>query len=957
MIIPCHKYLTFYIACCILFFNVCHSLQGFSQIQPSHESVLPEPATVVVIAKVKPYHQHQWELWLKSSESESKGMNFLANAKVHKLFPHHKPLSDALKYENPNLVDLSLIYSVTPVPAMPPDELIFRLNRTNLFEYVQWVKPVDLLFIPNDEKIGSQYYLDRIKAFQAWDICQGDTNTIIGIVDSGSDLDHPDLKNNLAYNYNDPIDGIDNDNDGFIDNFRGWDMGDMDNEPQVIPGGSNPAHGVHMCGIAAASTDNAIGVAGVGFNCRFLPVKMNDVNDNYIAGYEGIVYAADHGSKVINCSWGSQHTAGKFGQDIINYATFNRDALVVAASGNSNNEIPFYPASYENVLSVGATGPADERMVVSSTYATSYGHYLDVCAPGAGIFNTWDYPYFYHTMSGTSMASAVASGAAALLRSHYPGYSALQIAEKLRATADKIDTLSANLPFFEKLGTGRINLLKALTDTVTPGIRILEPVFSDGNDSVFRVGDTLSLTGVFYNYLADAENVTIKISTANSFTAVLDSTFYVSDIPSSGAVWNQNNPFRFVLLPGLSSDAYLFIKISYEGTGFQSFEYLRIDLNEDYINIQNHNLRTSLTSKGKIGFNDNWKQQGTGFSYNNDITRMFSGGLMIGTSYYQVSDVLYNQSFSGWDQDFVTLEKIHPLIPSLMADREYLTRYNDAGAGSNALGIDVTQRTFLWDTPEDGRYLIHEFKLKNAGFNTLSNLYAGLFIDWDINEQAPDYDRVSWDNDDKLGITYSLTGGPVTGISLITSGPARHYAFDNDGSNGSIKLDDGFTAQEKYTALKTFRPQAGMNALGNNVSDLLASGPHLVLAGDSLVIAFAMMAADHVPGLKEAAQKAKQRYFHTEGIEDVTNSKYSLIRIYPHPVHSVAEIRFYAEMPGICEWITFDITGKIVRKGNFWAYQKGWNSFDYNADALQPGVYILQITLLKETFRIKFVKD
>ena len=136
------------------------------------------------------------------------------------------------------------------------------------------------MYQPNDPSADSvtQYHLKNIQAYLGWAISKGDTNTVIGIVDTGTDWDHPDLQDNIKHNYADTIDGVDNDNDGYIDNYRGWDLGENDNDPSSSVSSFGVHHGTGVSGIAAATTDNSKGVAGVGFKCKFLPVKI--FNDN-----------------------------------------------------------------------------------------------------------------------------------------------------------------------------------------------------------------------------------------------------------------------------------------------------------------------------------------------------------------------------------------------------------------------------------------------------------------------------------------------------------------------------------------------------------------------------------------------------------------------------------------------------------------------------------------------------
>ncbi|PKP02116.1 MAG: serine protease, partial [Bacteroidetes bacterium HGW-Bacteroidetes-6] len=411
-----------------------------------------------------------------------------------------------------SLVDLSLIYELEFEPSQPIENAINLLLATGLFEYALPHYLPTPLYTPNDPNVASQYYLNNIRAYQAWDVCKGDSNIVVGITDTGIDFAHPDLVNAVKYNYNDPIDGIDNDNDGYVDNYRGWDMGSWDNNPQY----SAIGHGIHVCGISGASTDNTFGMAGTGFNCKILPVKVDNQNGNLVATYESVVYAADHGCKVINCSWGSSFSPGQYGQDIVDYVTFNRGALVIAAAGNSNSLNPFYPASYNYVLSVAATDVNDVKWVNSS-----YGYNVDISAPGKDIYSTWGGGGFI-TSSGTSMASPCMAGAAALVSAYYPQLSMLQIAERLRTTADYIDTLAGNTAYASWLGTGRLNMYRALTDSFTPSIRLDSYTFTDSADFTFFPGDTLYINVSVLNYLdTSSANLTAQLECLSQYVELI----------------------------------------------------------------------------------------------------------------------------------------------------------------------------------------------------------------------------------------------------------------------------------------------------------------------------------------------------------------------------------------------------------------------------------------------------
>ncbi|MEJ7663893.1 MAG: S8 family serine peptidase [Hymenobacter sp.] len=196
------------------------------------------------------------------------------------------------------------------------------------------------------------------------------------MTDTGIRFTHEDLRRQVKYNYADPINGIDDDGDGYIDNLYGWDFSNNNNDPRAND--DNVVHGTETSGVAAGQADNGLGIAGVGFNSKFLPLQIfPGTTTGAFAGYEAVVYAADHGCRVINMSWGGVGGYSRFEQDVCTYAAVNRDAVLVAAAGNTPAELLFYPASYDHVLSVSATDPADAK----GRFAT-YSRRVDLAAPG-----------------------------------------------------------------------------------------------------------------------------------------------------------------------------------------------------------------------------------------------------------------------------------------------------------------------------------------------------------------------------------------------------------------------------------------------------------------------------------------------------------------------------------------------------------------------------------------------
>ncbi len=317
---------------------------------------------------------------------------------------------------------------------------------------------------PNDPYYadGTQWGPQKIHAPEAWDICTGDPNVVIAIVDWGVDLQHPDLASEIWTNPGEiPHNGIDDDGNGYVDDVYGWDFANDDNDPQDDFG-----HGSHMGGIAAAATDNGVGIAGVGFDSRIMAVKVGDGTTGRAAYSDiafGIMYAADNGAKVISLSLGAYAYSG-FLEAAVNYA-WDAGCVLVASVGNNNVSDPFYPAAYGNVIGISATDREDVRASWSN-----YGSYVSVAAPGVSIYSTyWNGGSTYTHLSGTSASTPHVAGVAALLFAQDGGRSNAEVRSLIEVAADDLGEAGWD-PYY---GYGRVNAYRAVapptpTPTATP---------------------------------------------------------------------------------------------------------------------------------------------------------------------------------------------------------------------------------------------------------------------------------------------------------------------------------------------------------------------------------------------------------------------------------------------------------------------------------------------------------
>ena len=877
-----------------------------------------------IIFKLKEKNRSVSGLNTIENTAVNEALNELRVILVNKIFADAvKPVQD-FSADGEKLSDLSLIYVIKYNSDKNIEEAVNEIYNTGEVEYAQPKYIQQVSFTPNDPSLGSQYYINKIQAPAGWDIQQGDTNVVIGIVDSGIDWDHPDLAGNVKMNYADPINGVDDDADGFIDNFRGWDLAGADynnvvgdNNPMIM--GSNNNHGSHVSGDASAVTNNGVGVAGTGFKCKIMGIKCSADNDTrgaggvgyIITGYEGIKYAADHGCAVINCSWGGGG-GGQFEQDVITYATINKNSLVVCAAGNDASSLSFYPASYKYVLSVASTNSSDARSSFSN-----FGNNIDVCAPGSGIYSTiWNNSYT--TFDGTSMASPIAAGVCAIVKSQFPSYNALQVGEKVRVTCDNID--AQNPSYIGKLGKGRINMFRALTIN-SPSVRLNNYTVTDGNNNVPQPNDTISIAGTFKNYLDATTNVSAVISTTTTGVTLLNGNATLGAIPTLGTANNNSSPYKVKINATVPANTIANFKVTYTDGSYSDFEYFTVVVNPTYFDMNVNKIATTINSKGNFGYNDfSSNAQGVGFKYNNGASLLFEGGLMCAVSNTKVSDVVRGVNANVQNLDFTNILPFQITQPGIISNQDGNAKFNDNGAGATKIGIEISMSSFAFTSIPDEDYVIMKYKIKNTTASAISNFYAGLYADWDVGNQG-DLNKADWDASNQLGYIWRTDNVPATyaGMSLLSSTNATYWAIDNDNTvaGNPWGVYDNFTDAEKFQGLSSGigRQQAGGTGTGRDVSNIIGSGPYSIPAGGEITIAFALIAGDNLNDLKTNAIAAKNKYNTVLSVVNYSSeipSTYSLSQNYPNPFNPTTNIKFAIPTSGFTSLKIYDMSGKEV---------------------------------------------
>lgn len=410
---------------------------------------------------------------------------------------------------------------------------------------------------PNDPMASQQWYLGAfpgVNAKAAWDTTTGDTTQIIGIIDTGVDWTHPDLSPNIWTNWDEiPGNGVDDDGNGKIDDRRGWDFINNDNNPM-----DDNSHGTHVAGIAAAKGNNSIGIAGIAWNSKIMPIKVMQSSgfgsSSDIAN--GVNYARLNGATILNLSIGSYGESLTLKTALENaYST----AVIVAAAGNDGYKIdppyppppvykPMFPACYPWVLGVMATGQSGGLSGFSNfdpsgpvVYTNSYGHNYEISTPGVSILSTFPNGG-YHLLNGTSMAAPIVSGAVALIKSQNPTLTTEELfARLIQSSNNNVLNIS-----------GAMNII-LIPDLCFQAFTLIDTLPGCDNDGVADAGETIQLFIKVKNAGGLADSVWSKIRFApfedTTVATIIDSTSYIGDISSYGSMTGLPDPFKIYVKP------------------------------------------------------------------------------------------------------------------------------------------------------------------------------------------------------------------------------------------------------------------------------------------------------------------------------------------------------------------------------------------------------------------------
>ncbi|MEM6804016.1 MAG: S8 family serine peptidase, partial [Bacteroidota bacterium] len=425
--------------------------------------------------------------------------------------------------------ELDVLFSLTFDENGNNSSLINQLRSSGAFEFVEENRTMQLHdspheIIPTDDSLSSQWYHSFIQSFEAWEYTKGSPNIKIGVIDTGLDYDHPEFTGQYLVNsledanangsfepwpsteqrngVSGDFDGLDNDNNGFIDDVSGYDFTDQPRNPvggdYLFPD-PNPTddnnHGTMVSGVIFAKHDNTFGGAGLAPDCKLLPIRAFGPSgageDDDIA--RSIIYAADQGVQILNFSFGDIYPSLMV-HEAIKYA-YNKGIVMVSSAGNARGDDLHYPSGFNEVISVSASTADLESGREFLFPLSSYGLTVDLCAPGAGIFTpiprdtSMSINESFIRTQGTSFSAPMVAATIALLFAKDGIRTPQQIRGILTSSADDLSD-----PGWDHLtGAGRLNILRALQVVGASHVELISPENDRGSDKneVFIIGTVL----------------------------------------------------------------------------------------------------------------------------------------------------------------------------------------------------------------------------------------------------------------------------------------------------------------------------------------------------------------------------------------------------------------------------------------------------------------------------------
>ncbi len=788
---------------------------------------------------------------------------------------------------------------------------------------------------PNDPFYSQQWYLDQIEAPAAWDVVTPDTTIVIAVVDNGVNFNLPELQsarwNNVA-----EVNGaaeVDDDGNGYVDDLYGYDFIEYDGDPNPNPVDGDNSHGTHVSGIAAATRNNRIGIAGVAGGAKVMGVRVGQAG-SIPYGFEGVYYACVSGAKVINCSWGGA-TESAYEREVVNYVR-SRGCVVVCSAGNNGNSIPRYPAAIEGVLSVAAT--AGDNTAASFT---NYGPWVKISAPGVYILSTLA-DGTYGAWQGTSMAAPIVTAVCGLMFKKHTDWSSDQIVTAICNSADPIDSVNDTLA--GKLGLGRVNAYRAVSNVETQrgvrlsGLRFHETV-GDGDNRI-EAGEQAFLDIEITNEHGDLQGVIGYVfSQLDSITVTPTELVYPATI-GNGMWWSDFAEPRIRMPEVMDRGAILPLRFEWRDATQQVVgrATTTVFLDTTFATIETSALKFALGEQGALGYFDYVRDipVGPGLALKNHLSNaLYHGSIFVGVD-GKVIDNYYGDS-TGSRFDWTALPGIYARqIESSLAPIAVNSRFDDSRLReAEQIRAEVSATMLSWPEIENGFAL--ELTAINRDEGEWQDCYCGLMMDWDLGPSSRNFGAY----DETSGILYvrsELPSLPLVGIAGLDDVLSTAYEIGNRDEFQTGGLSDARAWQLVTAGI------GGFTSSSRDLSHIAALQLPSLASDDSVTRRFAFVVGHSVAELRSVLNQLRDAM----GIEQKLSPKepreiaITKPTITPNPLASGQKLVVSGVKAGPVALTIYNILGQEVARLQSEALAAGKLEFQ-GLPSLAPGLLLYHL--------------
>lgn len=745
--------------------------------------------------------------------------------------------------------------------------------------------------VPDDARWGELWALPLISAPAAWERHQGQGATLVAVVDTGVQLDHPDLQ---AAVWTNPLEaaglpGVDDDGNGRVDDLHGWDLLDDDADPSPATG--DQSHGTHVAGTAACVTGNGVGVACPAWNAALLPVRAGH-GASVSRGAEGVWYAALCGADVINCSWGGD-SYSHYEQAVVD-AALELGCVVVASAGNDGSASLHWPAAYEGVLAVAATGPDDRKLSSSQ-----HGWWVDVCAPGSNILSTV-IGGGYGSKSGTSMATPLVSSLCALVSDRWPDWGPEAVREQVVASARPVDAL--NPGYAGQLGQGRVDADRALAESHRALALADWRVEDEGGDGRIDPGEEIELRPLLRCALGSFGPLTATLSFPDGGATPLQASV---DYPALAAPGDEAQPagaLRFRVPTDAEPGSRLRVRLTADdgGPAPRALQGL-LPVAPRYVTLRGAELALSLSGRGELGYYDFEGSEAVGEGLvwpAGSPSDLYHGSFVLQLEDGEVLDMAgYLLGVAG---DFVGSPGGELGLTETAEGAVAVAAFSAAARP----GLQVELEAVASNLPARADILLLGLTLRNSGAPL--RVRPALWMDFDVAGSWAD-DTGGWESDLQLA-WQSQAGGPFFGL-LSLDGPVEAFRLCRYGEwiSGGLSDDelDGWL-EAGLTRTQSDQPDDWACLLGLEAAELT----------DARRTGFALVAAATLPELRGAALEARL-WWESVAVGDVPPARPPAfeLAVAPNPFNPDAVVRLSLPQAARVDWSLHDLLGRRLAGG------------------------------------------